>query len=67
MQRDKSMMRRFLGRLAGYDVEGEPIFHHDLAIEAELREAFASENMPEEYHQLMEFIHLHKEDCVDPV
>lgn len=63
----QQMLREVLGRLAGYDVEDEITYHHDLEIEAELREAFENADMPKEYHQLMEFIHLHKEDCVDPV
>lgn len=62
----QEIMREVLGRLAGYNVEDEVTHHHDLEIEEQLREAFNTAKMPAEYYQLMDFIHLHKDDCVDP-
>jgi hypothetical protein len=66
----QELMRGFLGKLNGYKTEFEEyegnLRHNDKITEAQLRSIFENTEMPKEYGKLIQFIHEHKENCVNP-
>jgi len=61
-------IRSFLANLYDYNVwyeDGiESVTHNDPELENYIKDRLNAMEMPDEYHQLLEFIHKHKEDCV---
>ncbi len=65
------LFRRFVASMLGYltddfDPDRDELLHHDPEAEAVIRKVMESDQMPPEFHKLVDYIHKKKEKCIEP-